>query len=434
MRIAVALVLAGAAFLPAIAPAPAYAVTIAENPCPEIPSALSSECPRTLSTVESVPATSAVTVSGPSISAPAAMIMTMDGQVLWSRRPMVQRKAASTIKMLTALVVRDRTKLTDVVVVSKKAEIWDGGVGLVAGQKLTVKQLLAIMLIPSANDAAEALAIHVAGSQGRFVSMMNAKAHALGLTHTKAYDPHGLGKKEHTTAHDLAVLAQNVMADPVLHSIVRMKSVSVPRPGGGSSRYPSTDPLLGSYKGMEGVKTGYTDPAGYCFVGAAKRGKVELLGVVMGTSSNAERFGQMAKLLSWGFAHFHSYQIAPTPGFSELVRVTGGVAPTVTVHADGPIALQLFDGAGAPHTELALNRMVAAPVAARQSLGSIDVYQGDRFVGGIPLRADCAVPKLVVARASAPASEVAEQVGPPGSASWWDEAMEFSLRYRALLP
>ena len=251
------------------------------------------------------PSAFAAKIPSPPVSVPSATLMTMDGSPLWSRNPDAHRRVASTIKMLNALVVRDRAKLDDVIVVTRKAEaINDGDVGLVAGQRLTVRQLLNIMLIPSANDAAMALAIGIGGSEAKYVKLMNAKAKKLGLKSTHAADPDGLNKKETSTANDLTVLARKVMADPVLRSIVRQRSVSVPRTNGGHSTVHSTDLLLGHYKGMEGTKTGFTNPAGYCFVGSAKRSGVELLGVVLGAKSNAGRFSEMRKLLDWGFANY----------------------------------------------------------------------------------------------------------------------------------
>jgi serine-type D-Ala-D-Ala carboxypeptidase (penicillin-binding protein 5/6) len=249
--------------------------------------------------------TQALAQTAPPVSVPSGVLMTMDGTVLWSRRPDSGRRVASTIKMLNALVAREHTNLDDVVVVSRKAAaIDDGDVGLYAGQKLTVRQLLQMMMVASANDAAEALAIHVAGSEKAYVAMMNAKAKELGLAHTRAADPHGLSKKEKSTAADLSVLAREVMKDPELRVMVKQKSVLVPRRKGKPRRVKSTDLLLGHYWGIEGVKTGYTRPAGYCFVGAAKRGNVELLGVVLGAKSNSARFSEMRKLLNWGFANY----------------------------------------------------------------------------------------------------------------------------------
>jgi len=151
--------------------------------------------------LSAAPVPALATIAPPSISAPSALITTMDGTVLWSRAPMTRRAVASTIKMLNALVVRDSVNMTEVVTVARKAsDINNGDVHLLTGQKSTVRQLLEMMLVASANDAAEAVAIHIAGTEKRYVALMNAKAKELGLTRTIAVDPHGLSERERSTA------------------------------------------------------------------------------------------------------------------------------------------------------------------------------------------------------------------------------------------
>jgi D-alanyl-D-alanine carboxypeptidase (penicillin-binding protein 5/6) len=293
--------------------------------------------------------------------------------------------------MLTALVVREHTKLDDVVVVPRQAEaINDGDVGLVKGQRLTVRQLLQIMLIPSANDAAMALAIHVGGTEARFVALMNAKAKAIGLTHTRAADPDGLNKKETCTAKDLTVLARKVMADPVLRGIVGMRSVVVPRVRKKRSVVASTDLLLGHYKGMEGTKTGFTNPAGYCFVGSAKRG-VELLGVVLGAKSNAGRFSEMRKLLDWGFAHTHVRLLVSKGTTLGVEPVDSGVATSVAVCTTRSVSAPLLDGSGPVTTVLTLPPSVTATVALGAQLGSVGFWQAGLMIANAPVVAASAV-------------------------------------------
>ncbi len=152
----------------------------------------------------------AATPSKPSLTVPAATIYTIDGQRLWVRNPNTKRHVASTIKMLNALVVRERGDLDDVVTISAKSANTEDGVGLVKGQKVTVRKLMQLMMVCSANDAASALAIHVSGSEKKHVARMNAKARELGLKRTRAVDPHGLSKRELSTARDLAVLGRAV--------------------------------------------------------------------------------------------------------------------------------------------------------------------------------------------------------------------------------
>lgn len=287
----------------------------------------------------------AMAASAP-VRVPSALVMTMDGsQTIWARRTTVRRPVASTIKMLNALVVMENASLDETVTVTRKAaRINDGDVGLYAGQRLTVRQLLQMMLIASANDAAEALAIHIAGSEKAYVGMMNAKAASLGLTRTHAVDPHGLSKKERSCAADLVILARNVMADPVLRDIVSKKRVKVPRRNGRVVTYRSTNKLLGRYTGIEGVKTGYTRPAGFCLVSVAKRGDVELVAVVLGAKSNPGRFSEMRKLLDYGFAHYVTPPVSSptTPTPSDPATVTPSDPATSSVAAVTAVTTYAF--------------------------------------------------------------------------------------------
>jgi D-alanyl-D-alanine carboxypeptidase (penicillin-binding protein 5/6) len=328
----------------------------------------------------------------PAVTVPAATLGTLDGDVeLWSRRPDTRRRVASTIKMLNALVVRETADLDEVVVVTPKAAaIWDGEVGLVAGQKLTVNQLLQMMLVASANDAAEALAIHISGTEAAYVRAMNAKARQLGLTRTRATDPHGLGKREYSTARDLTVLAREVMKDPVPRRIAMQRSVSVPRPGAKPRIVKSTDLLLGAYPGIEGVKTGFTNPAGYCFVSAAKRGNVELVGVVLGAKSNAARFAETRRLLDWGFAHYRNRVIVSTDETAGTAPVLQGVDSSVTIHPASSFAAVEFDGD--PYDRVfRVATSTVAPVAPGQHMGVVLVVHDRSVVATIPLVADRAV-------------------------------------------
>jgi D-alanyl-D-alanine carboxypeptidase (penicillin-binding protein 5/6) len=328
---------------------------------------------------------------------PSGVLMTIDGTVLWSRKPDAPRQTASTIKMLNALVLMDQiadgrvaSLDTTVTVPKQAATITDGGVGLVTGQQLTYRQLLNMMLIASANDAAEAIAIDVAGSQAAYVNLMNAKAAALGLKDTHAVDPHGLGKGETSSADDLTVLARCVLANKVLAPIVHTRSVVVPRPGHKPRVFPSTDLLLGHYAGILGVKTGFTNPAGYCFVGAAKRGAVELVGVVLGTNSNAGktgRFAEMRILLDWGFTHAHARTIA-SPETTYSVQVAGG---PVVASAESTVTRVLLDTSRLV-TTITPSTTVTAPVPQGQWVGTETFTCNGATLATVPLFADADPP------------------------------------------
>ena len=307
--------------------------------------------------------------------------MTMDGHVLWSKHANTPRHVASTIKMLNALVVLDRAKLTDTVVVTKQAQTRNGGVWLGAGQRLTVRQLLDMMLIHSANDAATVLALHVGGTQARFVAMMNAKAASLGLTHTHAVDPDGVSGKEVSTAEDLSVLGRQIMASRVLRPIVGRAWVSVPQWRGKPVKFASTDLLIGHYEGLEGIKTGFTTGAGFCYVAAAKRGGVELLGVVLGAQSESARFSAMRVLLDWGFSHSHVQQVVSR----HATRTVEVRSQPVVVYAANAASATVFNEAGPLQERVEMSSHTTTQISQGERLGTLVVSQDAFVLARVPL-------------------------------------------------
>lgn len=357
-----------------------------------------------------VPA-AAFAAARPSVSAPAALVMMMDGRVMWSRRLATERRVASTIKMLNALVVREHVSLDEVVTVSRKAAATPDGVGLVQGQRFTVGQLLRFMLVASANDAAEALAIHIGGTESRYVAMMNGKARELGLTQTHAVDPHGLSKREHSTAHDLSVIARELMKDPALRAAVITRSVKVRRPNGKYATVASTNKLLGHYAGIEGVKTGFTNPAGYCLVSAAKRGRFELVGVVLGTDSLSARFTQTRALLDWGFAHVRWRRLVSAGQVCASAAITSGTVPAVTLCAAREASGSVIVGGSGVTTSAIIPRVIRAPVRAGQQLGVLRIAQRGVVLAHIALVASSDVATL------AGSPDLLSQATDPGTAA-----------------
>lgn len=358
----------------------------------------------------------------PSLSAPAANLVTMDGQQLWSHNRETRRRVASTIKMLNALVVRERASLDDTVTVSAKAARTADGVGLVKGQKLTVRKLLQMMLVASANDAAEALAIHIAGSEKKYVVLMNAKAKQLGLKDTHAIDPHGLSKREHSTARDLSVLARKVMDDPVLRRTVLLRKVVLYRPHHKPKTLVATDKLLGVYRGIEGVKTGFTNPAGYCFVSAAKRGNLELVSVVLGAGSLSGRFSQSRKLLDWGFARYRMRRIVSASTTMGVVQVSGGVTSSVTFHAARETSRAVIAAGPAVVSTVVMPETIPAPIKLGEQLGVVRVSQGGTVLASVALLADSSVATVSVPATvtTAPGASRMQSADTPQASTLWE--------------
>jgi D-alanyl-D-alanine carboxypeptidase (penicillin-binding protein 5/6) len=230
------------------------------------------------------------------------------GAVLWQREPDRELEIASLTKMMTALLVVEHSRPSDRVLITRAATHFTGsGVGLLPqGKRVPLVALLYGLLLPSGNDAAIALAQHVAGTQQRFVAMMNARAGELGLRCTRFASSSGIvDAGNHSCASELAFIAHLVLTDPLLGRIVASRSAAVPFPIKGGKLYLyNNNPLLRlGYPGTDGVKTGFTDAAGHCLVAAARRGRA-WLGVVL--LHSADTSDQAQTLLNAGFAKLHA--------------------------------------------------------------------------------------------------------------------------------
>jgi D-alanyl-D-alanine carboxypeptidase (penicillin-binding protein 5/6) len=226
------------------------------------------------------------------------------GEVLWRHTPERVLPIASLTKMMTALVVVSRQPPDAKVRVTKEALAYKGtGVGVLPrGKRIKLETMLNGLLLPSGNDAAIALSQRVAGTERHFVALMNARARDMGLRCTHYTSPDGFENAgNHSCAVDLAAEARAVLDQPRLARIVRRRKAFLPFPikGGRIYLYSHNPLLLQGYPGTLGIKTGFTDKAGRCFVGAAER-HGRRLGVVLLHSPDPGT--QARKLLDRGFA------------------------------------------------------------------------------------------------------------------------------------
>ena len=224
------------------------------------------------------------------------------GDVLWRRQALRRLPMASLTKIMTAILVVERTKPREQVRIGPSALKYEGsGVGILPrGRKVPVETLMHGLLLASANDAAIALAGHVAGSERRFVRSMNRRARRLGLRCTRFASSHGLQRGNRSCAADLAVLTRIAVREKRIRRIVRKRQSNLrfPVKGGRLSLY-TTNPLLRSgFRGTIGLKTGYTNPAGRCLVAVARRRGRTLAAVLLNSPDPAR---QAAKMLDVGF-------------------------------------------------------------------------------------------------------------------------------------
>ena len=337
----------------------------------------------------------ALAAAAPETVAPAGILRTADGRTLWEREADDRRAMASTTKIMTALVVLDRADFGDVITVSAAAEaVGDAEIDLRAGQRVSVDTLFRAMLVPSANDAAYALAEYVAGTIPAFAQLMNEKARALGLQHSAFTNPTGLDADGHyTSASDLATLAAVAMGNERFAQAVGLSEITVEHASGERRVHESTNELLDVYDGIVGVKTGHTRAAGWCFVGAAERDGVGLTAVVLGTGSNEARFAEAQALLDWGFEHYALTQVSSAESTAALVPVSDFLDVTVAAVVSDSVSVPVFDLDGEVTARADVLSSAEAPIAAGQRLGTLTVSQGDRLLAQVPLVAAADVPR-----------------------------------------
>lgn len=343
----------------------------------------------------------ALRAAAPDMGVPSAILVTGDGQVLWARDADTKRAMASTTKIMTALVALEQVQdLSERVTVAPEAvSVGEADVGLRAGQELPFRRLVEAMLVHSGNDAALALAIHIAGSEDAFVALMNDKAAELALTHTHYTNVHGLDENgHHTSAADLATLARVAMGSEVFRTAVASKTVSLPKADGpGEEIFKSSNKLLTTFEGANGIKTGWTNDAGYCLVASADRDGIELVAVILGARTEKGRFTETERLMSWGFEHYAMRTLTSVDTTAAHVAVSDYLDVTVPVVVGETTATPVFDVWGNVGYVLDVPDELAAPIAKGQRVGTLSVTQGERLLAQVPVVAarDVAAPTFV---------------------------------------
>jgi len=244
----------------------------------------------------------------PLVEAQAALVMDVEsGLILYQKNPNSPRPMASLTKIMTAILILENHRSGEVVTVQDDfTQYPELGVRLWLHQyeKITIDDLLIGLLVPSAGDAALALAQYHSGSSEKFVDEMNAKAATLGLKNTHFLNPIGLDEQGHfSSAFDLAILTRYALKFPEFRRIILLTEATVTSTDGKiKHEFKSTDELLGSYLNIRGVKTGTTDEAGQSVINLARnpRGH-EILSVVLGSSN---RFQESKQLIDWSFRNF----------------------------------------------------------------------------------------------------------------------------------
>src|SRR5262245_26569015 len=354
----------------------------------------------------------------PTPVAPAANLEDLDtGQVLFDKASHQRRPIASLTKIMTAVLVLERSRLTDRVTVSATAVAQPGDdPALAAGETLSVRALLYAMLLPSSNDAAVALAEHVAGSSGAFVGLMNQRAEAMGLRDTHFASASGFDSSGYSTAADVAALTRFALRDPTFAEIVRTYVHRLPPLGGRRRTVESRNLLLWYYPGAVGVKTGYLPSAGHCLVAAADRDGTRLVTVVLGHPDTA--FGDGALLLDYGYRGFERTTVIRIRQHAGVVR--SGGTPVEAVAGGELSAMVALRPPGDVQTRLVARSRLPAELRPGDRVGRVEAVVDGRMVGAVPAVVGTAPNTAPGPTPEPSAAPSPAPVAPDGAARPWD--------------
>ena len=344
----------------------------------------------------------AAAADSPQVEAAAAVLMEKEtGTVLCEQNAHDKREPASVTKIMTLLLVMEaldegRMALTDQVTVSARAASMGGSqVYLKEGEQMSVEELIKAVAVVSGNDAAVALAEHIAGSEEAFVARMNERAAQLGMADTNFVNCTGLPAAGHlTSAYDIALMSRELILN---HPDIRQYStIWMDTIRGGAFQLANTNKLVRYYEGCTGLKTGSTDSALYCLSATAEREGMELIAVVLGSPTSAQRFSAAQALLTYGFANYTLVDVRPDQAIPP-VAVSLGVSDTVQpVLENGSRILVEKRMLNQISTSLRLSEDVEAPVEEGQKLGELVVSAGGTQLCTIPLVAHQAVERITV--------------------------------------
>ncbi len=336
-----------------------------------------------------LPSGDAYSLTPPRLTARSALLLDQaTGRILYSKNAHEKLPMASTTKIMTAILALESGRMSEVVRVSERAvRIGGSSVYLEVGEEKTLEELVWGLLLRSGNDAAVAIAEHLSGSTEKFAGEMTRRAAQLGAIQTKFTNPHGLHQEGHyTTAYDLALLAAHAMTLPKFREIAATREKQISwhdRPGGRLLR--NQNKLLVMYEGAEGIKTGWTTPAGRCFAGATVRTGWRLVGVVLNAPQMWE---DTIRLFDFGYQYYRWQTVIRAGQPLKSTAVARGVRERVTLVAGSEAGMPLKEDESAYlRFHFNVREPLKAPLRAGGKVGELQIYFGNTMVRSVPLLA-----------------------------------------------
>ncbi len=320
-------------------------------------------------------------------------------EVLYEWNPEKPLKIASVTKTMTMLLIMEaldsgKIQLEDTVTTSENAASMGGSqVFLEAGEQMSVEDMLKAIVVSSGNDAAVAMAEHIAGTHEAFVEKMNARAVQLGCNNTHFINCNGLDETDdhYSTARDVALITCELLKHPKIldYTTIWMDTIR-----NGAFGLSNTNKLIRFYQGANGMKTGSTAAAKYCLSATAERNGMQLIAVVLAAPSTAERFDSAKALLDYGFAN---YEVADSHSMELMMQeipVRGGVAEMVMPAAEDISFVVKKGNRDKVEYRTELPKSMAAPVAEGEMMGEIIFTIDGEEIGRKPILAKEGVERI----------------------------------------
>ncbi len=321
----------------------------------------------------------------------AVLMEASTGQILYAANPDEALPPASVTKIMTLLLVMEAMERgeiawdTPITASAHAASMGGSQIYLKEGETMSARDMIKSVVISSANDAAVALAEHVAGSEAAFVERMNERAQKLGMTSTHFENTNGLDDtavRHVTSAKDIAIMSRALIAHP---EILTYSSTWMDTIRNGAFGLSNTNRLVRFYRGCNGLKTGSTAKAGFCVSATAERDGMTLIAVIMGSESRDARNAAAATLLDWGFANYGLYT-APA-GNAEPIYVRGGKTPSVRLSYPAFTAVLPRADIASVTSTVTLPDALTAPIHAGEAVGKISYLCRDKIIGEVAVTA-----------------------------------------------
>ena len=315
-----------------------------------------------------------------SYSSSAIMIEPTTNTIIYELNKDERYPPASMTKLMTMLLIMEsvnnsKISLDDMVLISENAASMGGSqVFLESNSKIAVEQLLKGIAIASGNDAAVAMAEHIAGSTNEFVNMMNNKVKELGLKNTHFVNVHGLDANDHySTAYDMAIIAKELLKHEKILEYTSLYEDYLVKPDGSKTWLVNTNKLVRFYSGVDGLKTGYTSSAKYCLTSTAMKNDIRFITVVMGVDTSEHRSADTTSMLNYGFSNYRLNKIVDSNDVVTKINIFRGVKGSILAYPSNEINDLVKHNEDKTYSYNINKYDLSAPISKNDVVGTLEI-------------------------------------------------------------